>query len=236
MLLAVAVCFGAAPLINRVSEQKVEVVKMAADVPQGRIITENDIKIVEVGAHNLSPKAIKDISHVIGMYAAADLKTDSILLTTKITDEANGAEDVFRALDGSQKAISITIDSFAGGLSGKLRNGDIVSIITTRDNQTIIPPELKYVRVITATSSSGNDVIDMDDESEMPKTVTLLVNEAQATILARSEANGKLHIALVYRGDMNIAAKFLEVQEEFFLEWEDNEKQGEETEYEQESE
>ena len=154
MLLAVGVCFGVAPLINRGLSAKIDVVIMAADVGQGRVITEEDVKIETVGAYGLSPKVITDKSLVIGKFAAADLKADEMLIDSKITDTADGAEDVFRALDGSKQAISITIPNFAGGLSGKLRNGDIVSVIATSESKTAIPAELKYVRVITATSSA----------------------------------------------------------------------------------
>jgi pilus assembly protein CpaB len=222
MLLAVAVAFGAAPLINKAADQKVDVVCIAADIPQGRVITEDNLKIVTVGAYNLSSKAIKDKAHAIGRFAATDLKEDAILLDTKITEDANGAEDIFRTLDGTKQAISITLDGFAGGLSGKLKNGDIVSVITTIENKTAIPAELKYVRVITTTSSSGNDAGDAnkDGETELPSTVTLLVNDIQATILAENEVNGKLHLSLVYRGDSETAEKFLDAQEQVFLQLE----------------
>ena len=215
MILAIAVCFGVAPLINRAASATVDVVCAAADIPHGKQITADDVKIETVGAYNLSPKAIKDKNQIVGKYAACDLKADVILLDTNINTEATGADDVFKSLDGSKQAISISISNFAGGLSGKLRNGDIVSIIVTHEGQTAIPPELKYVRVITATSSKGNDADNAEDNEQL-KTVTLLVNEKQATMLARSEVNGKLHLSLVYRGNAETAATFLEAQEAVF--------------------
>ena len=214
MLLAVAVAFGIAPLLNRAASARVDVVCAAVDITHGRLITEADIKIVSVGAHNLTARAIRDKEIVIGRYAACDIKADAILLDSKITDDANGAEDIFRALDGSKQAISITLDGFAGGLSGKLRNGDIVSVIVSSDGKTSIPAELRYVRVITATSSSGIDADAMD--GELPSTATLLVNEIQATMLARYELGGKLHLTLVYRGGAENAARFLDAQEAVF--------------------
>ena len=109
---------------------------------------------------------------------------------SQISEKGDGTEDVLRSLDGSKQAISITSGSFAGGLSGKLRNGDIVSVLVTgEDYQTIIPPELKYVRVITATSSKGMDAgqVNEDGQEELPSTVTLLVNEVQARLLANRD-------------------------------------------------
>ena len=129
-----------------------------------------------------------------------------------------GTEDILRSLDGTKQAVSITISSFAAGLSGKLQNGDIVSVLATSGDQTTIPPELRYVRVITATSSNGLDAgqTDEDGQAELPSTVTLLVNETQAKILAAQEDSGKMHLALVYRGDASKAQTFLDAQEKVF--------------------
>ena len=195
IILAIAVSFGVAPLISRVSAKKVDVVCMAADLPQGRPISAADIKVITVGGFNLSDKVIRDKAQVVGKFAACDLKADGLLLTSQISEKGDGTEDVLRSLDGSKQAISITIGSFAGGLSGKLRNGDIVSVLVTgEDHQTIIPPELKYVRVITATSSKGMDdgQVNENGQEELPSTVTLLVNEIQARLLANRETNGTL--------------------------------------------
>jgi pilus assembly protein CpaB len=132
------------------------------------------------------------------------------------TNNLIGAEDVYKSLDGSKQAISITLDGFAGGLSGKLMNGDIVSVIVSAEGKTSIPVELRYVRVITTTSSRGNNVGEVDRDGELPSTATLLVNETQATMLAKYELGGKLRLTLVYRGSAETAAQFLDVQEAVF--------------------
>jgi len=48
---------------------------------------------------------------------------------------------------------------------------------------------------------------------ELPTTVTLLVTPEQSRILAELEADGKLHLSLVYRGDAGNAARFIAAQE-----------------------
>jgi len=55
------------------------------------------------------------------------------------------------------------------------------------------------------------------EQFKQATTATLLVNEIQATMLARYEAGGKLHLTLVYRGSTDIAARFLDAQERVFL-------------------
>ena len=125
------------------------------------------------------------------------------------------------SLKGDKVAMSITINSFAGGLSGKLENGDIVSIyVTDKDNHTEVPASLKYVKVITTTTSGGideNDVVENEDGSfELPTTITVLVSVEQAKILANYEESAAMHIALVCRGDDATADRFLKAQDDYF--------------------
>ena len=86
------------------------------------------------------------------------------------------------------------------------------------EKQAISPKEFKYVKVITTTTAKGNDSDnvkpDKDGNYPLPTTVTLLVNTVQAQLLAGYEASGKIHISLVYRGENQIADKFLKAQSE----------------------
>ena len=176
-------------------------------------------------------KALKSKDAVVGKYATADLFKGDIATEKKVTDNANTANDIMATLKGDKVAMSITINSFAGGLSGKLQNGDIVSIyVTDKDNVTEIPPELKYVKVITTTTSGGideNDVIENEDGSfELPTTITVLVSVEQAKILANYEENAAMHVALVYRGDDATADKFLKAQDKYFEKTSEGQKNG----------
>ena len=157
IVLAVALVFGITPLVSRLGAEKIEVVCAAADIPQGRIITDSDLKLVTVGGYGLPDQIIRTKAEVVGKYAACDLMADGLLMDTQVSATGGGTEDVLRSLDGTKQAMSITIGSFAGGLSGKLRNGDIVSVLVSNGDLTTIPSELRYVRVITATSSNGLD-------------------------------------------------------------------------------
>jgi len=220
IVLAVAVTFVVSPLVNKISDQKTEVVRFTADVGHGVKITEDHIELAEISNSALPDKPLKTKDAVIGKYATADLFKGDIATESKVTDNANTANDIMASLKGDKIAMSITINSFAGGLSGKLENGDIVSIyVTDKDNVTEVPAALKYVKVITTTTSGGideNDVIENEDGSfELPTTITVLVTVEQAKILANYEENAVMHVALVYRGDDATADKFLKVQDEY---------------------
>ncbi len=212
---ALIVCFAVAPLVNRLADNRVEVVRIAVDITQGRQITEGEIEVVTIGAYNLPEGVITDKEAVVGKYASVDLKKGDYLFNSKLADTADSADEVFRTLDGTRQAMSITIQSFAGGLSGKLKNGDIVSLIVYANDadEVIIPEALQYMRVITTTTANGFDKDELipneDGTYELPTTLSLLVTPMQSKLLAKYENAGKIHAALVYRGDADKAKEFL---------------------------
>ena len=217
IVLALIVCFGAAPIINRVSDEKTEIVRMRKTVLKGTQLTENDVEVVSVGAFNLYEGVIKDKSEVIGKYVTGDMYKGEYIFKEHITSDIHTANDILGSLNGEKKAISITIGSFALGLSGKLETGDIISVIVydTKEGYAHTPPELRYVRVITSTTSQGIDKADRTDNTQ-PVTVTVLVNQKQAELLAEYEKTASMHFTLEYRGDMATAQRFLNMQEEYF--------------------
>ncbi|MEG0825556.1 MAG: RcpC/CpaB family pilus assembly protein, partial [Oscillospiraceae bacterium] len=181
----------------------------------------------EVGGYGLPENVLRQTETAVGKYAAADLSVGDYILNTKLSDTPAAENAYLYNLDGTKQAMSITIKSFAYGLSGKLQSGDIVSVIAPdykKQGATIIPPELNYVEIISVTASSGYDANQRDagpngaaaqdeDEKELPSTVTLLVSPEQSRVLADLEAEGKLHLSLVYRGAPANTAKFIELQD-----------------------
>ncbi len=225
ILFALVLAFAIAPLVNRFSDSRTDIVRLKRDVTQGHRFTDEDIEIITVGSYNLPPDVVVTTEAVLGMFAACDIKTGDYLLPSKLTDTADTASDVFMTLDGSEVAMSITIPSFAGGLSGKLENGDIVSLIvyanTEGDPVSILPEALTYVRVITSTTAGGLDKDELtqneDGTYELPSTLTLLVDPMQARLLTEYENNGKIHAVLVSRGNEKQAKKLLQEQKEILI-------------------
>ena len=217
IIAAFAVCFGVAPLVNQVKEEQVEIVRMRNTLLKGSCITEDDIEMVTVGAFNLPKEVIRDKTEVLGKYTTGDMYKGEYLLPERLTSDINTATDILGSLEGDKKAISISIGSFALGLSGKLETGDIISVIVydAKEKTTFTPPELSYLRVITSTTSGGIDKADITDSSQ-PVTVTLLVNQKQAELLAQYEKTASMHFTLEYRGDLATAQQYLEIQEQYF--------------------
>ena len=218
ILLALIICFGVTPLFSRSASEKTEIVRVTKDIKEGDEITAEMVQTVEVGAYNLPQNLMTDKKEVVGKYATADLAAGDYILSSKLSAVPAAENAYLYNLDGTKQAISVTIKSFAVGLSGKLESGDIVTVIVADyqgKGETAIPPELQYVEVISVTASSGYDAIsgEVVDEKELPSTVTLLVTTEQAKVLAELEQDSELHLALVYRGTPENAAKFIAAQD-----------------------
>ena len=236
--LALIICFAITPLFNASKSSTMKIVRIKNDLKIGQEITSKDIEVVEVGAYNIPSEVMKKSEDVVGKYASAEMIKGEYVLAVKISDSPASENAYLYGLTGEKRAISITIPSFAGGLSGKLISGDIVSVIAVdykEKGETVVPDELQYVEVIAVTDKKGNDdetvtvKPDGEEETDLPETVTLLVTPEQANILAELEAEGEIHVALVYRGTAENAQKFISAQEKFLEELateKDNEKEN----------
>lgn len=223
IVLSLIICFGLTPLFSRIVSEKVSVMQVTGDIQRGELITSNKVKRVEVGGYNLPASVIKSETNIIGKYAKADLHVGDYILNTKISESPLVNYEYLTGFDGTQRAISVSVKSLAAGLSGKLKAGDIVSVLATDFGdlrETISPEELKYVEVLAVTASNGLDTNEykkdpkrIESDKELPATITLKVSDAQANRLAEMEAKGKIHMVFVFRGERENAVKFLEEQE-----------------------
>ena len=229
IVLAVIVTFVVSPVVNKMSEGKADAVRFTKDILQGAQISDKDIEIAKLTRSSLPQGFFAKKADVVGKFANADLFQGDVATAKKLTTDANNTVNVLNALTGSKVAMSITIKSFANGLSAKLMGGDIISIyVTDKDNKTTVPATLKYVKVITTTTAGGvdeTDVVENEDGTKaLPTTVTVLVTVKQAQQLANFEKNATMHVALVYRGAEKTANKFIARQDKYLKELETEEK------------
>lgn len=216
------ICFAITPLVNAGLSKKVAIVRFNQMVQEGEQITKNMVDVVEVGNHNLLENVVRNLADVEGKYLTATVYAGDYILTDKISEEPSAENKYLYNLNGEKQAMSITINTFAEGLSGKLKSGDIVSVIAPDylgSGETVIPAELKYVEVIAVTAKSGYDANTEEqrteeEEKELPSTVTILVRPEQSRLLARLEAEGEIHLSLVFRGEAEKALEFIKAQDQ----------------------
>lgn len=217
IIVALVICFGLTPMFNDALASTVEVVRVNTGIRQGDQITAKMVTVMEVGGYNLPTDVVCRVEDVVGRYANADLYKGDYILAGKLSETPLLKNGYLAGLDGTNRAMSITIKSFAAGLSGKLERGDIVSLVASNVGslrETLIPAELQYVEIIATTLSDGTDS-DMQEEGDstgLASTITVLATPEQARLLAELEQEGSIHAALAYRGDSEGAGKLLAEQ------------------------
>jgi pilus assembly protein CpaB len=231
IVLSLIICFGLTPLFNQAISEKVSVVRVVENIQKGDLITEKMVEIIEIGGYNLPDAVLRLEENVVGNYALTELHVGDYILNSKISSKPLVNYGYLTDFDGSERAISVSIKSFAAGLSGKLEPEDIVTVMASDFGdmrETVSPVELQYVEVLAVTAGTGldTDEYEIDQEAieqdkELPATVTLKGTYQQAKILAEMEAKGKIHIVFVYRGSKENADKFLDEQELILTESED---------------
>lgn len=87
----------------------------------------------------------------------------------------------------------------------QLQSGGLISSVT-RESQTWIPEELRYLEVCKVSSSDGTDALvngdkNKDEPNRLPVTITFYATGEQALKLAEVEQNGEIHVTFLARGD-----------------------------------
>ena len=223
IVLAAIIAFIAIPAVTSKTSSTCEIVRMTNTVTRGTLITADDIELVEVGGFNLPDSVARKLENVTGTYAAANLYPGDYLLPDKVSSVPLSSDLVLNEIPDGKVAISITTQTLATGLSDKLQDGDIIRLYHYDDENVLEPvtdiPELRFVKVLAVTDSKGLDIDyttppEEDEERQQTATITVLATPEQAMLLTRYENEGLLHVALINRGNAELAEELLARQDE----------------------
>ncbi len=219
LLLASALTFVIAPNISAPCQAEVTAYITTAAIEQGSCITAEDITTMQIPQQYLPAGAVTEKESIIGQYAAVDLSASDYLTSDKLTSDAQDDNETLSALSEGQVAISLSLKSFASGLSAKLQPADIVSFIASapNDTETTMHESVQYVQVLSVTCADGTEYDVENLEQGLPVAITVAATPEQAVVLADLEANASLHIALVSRGDAQRADALLTEQAQINL-------------------
>lgn len=219
LVLAAVIAFFAIPSIASQTNGVTEIVRVTQPIEKGGEITKDAVETVEVGAHNLPDNIARSFEDVIGKYSIADLEVGDYFLSTKVSYTPLTSDIQLNSIPSGKVAISVTVKTLASGLSDKLQSGDIIRFYHFLD-EAIEVPELQFVKVISVTDSKGLNVDntklpdpESDEEKPQTATVTVLATPAQAQLLTGYENDGALHVALVSRGNEQLAEELLTQQD-----------------------
>lgn len=231
IIAALLFSFVALPALQGGSQSTyISVVRMKQPVEAGTQLTAEMLETVSV-PEKLVAGGIRDNSSAVGRYAAANLYAGDYLTAEKLSATL-AEQDSFPAGETKEKTVvSITLPSLASGVSGRLKPGDIVTVMAipkgsvnqslgvepgetpeTTASDAYVCPELKYIEVCMITANDGADaVVNAHPGEEMkntlPVTVSFYASEEQALKLAELEQQSTIHLAFVARGEA--ASKYL---------------------------
>ena len=204
-------------VVGRINEQVAVIRVKDKEIKAGDKITKENTEKVTIGKYNLPASVLLKEEEIIGQYAVSRLYAGDLFTSEKVTASPVSGDEYLSGLPAGKMAVSVTLSSFAGGLSGKLEKNDIVRIVAVGETA-YVPESLQYVLALALTNGEGTDKEDIDGKAEakdrIPKTITLLVDEQQARELAYLEEKEKIHVALVFRGEKALREEFLGKQEE----------------------
>ena len=217
IIVAAAVSFVLLPRFYENKDATVMVLRAVEDIPAGTRIEDEHLVQAEVGKLGLPEDVINDKSQIVGKIAQTDIFKGDYFSPKKL-GEYLADEKLDHIAKNNQRLITISVPSIAAGLSSNLQSGDIVTVavfITKASDgqsaspQVILYPELKGLEVYSvenARTQSTAQVREQQAEGQsssgdpVPKAVTLVATEAQATKLIEAEYTGKLHLIFEKRG------------------------------------
>lgn len=210
------------PQYARMTNEHIKVIRVSRTIAAGECMTDDMLKVVEVGKYNLPGNIIKTKKEIVGKYAALELIPSDNLSPEKFTNRSGLADSFLYNMDG-ETAVSISVKSLAAGLSGKLLPGDVVSVLAYEkpdDSQgkgyVREYPDLEFVEVGAISNNKAQDTGELKAKKEedktyqdtiIPSTITLKVTKEQAKQLVEIENTAAVH--LVFRGRGDNARKLL---------------------------
>lgn len=154
------------------------------------------------------------------MYASCDIYPNDVITSSKASDAYPYSDMEIRTLDNNHYAVTANVSSLAAGVAGKVRSGDVLTLLIYSDNDVFIDSYLNYVRVISVSNSEAADINDSteSDRSRIPAVITFEATLEQAMYIAKYNNNNGIHYALAARADTDKAAQLLSIQEKMLTE------------------
>lgn len=216
--LAATIIFVALPYMQSKVTATTTAVVFTETVFPGDMIDSSKVKEVDAATFNLPVGTVSSKDDVIGLYVTTSAITGDFVTYSRLSSIHPGDDPVLTNLAPDQLAVSISLPSMEQSLSSKLRAGDIIRLFSIGNENDITyaksPAELQYVEVIAVSDSAGNTVSTYSETTI--DTITLAVNQTQASVLIALEHTQTMHAALVSRGDAQTKQAALTAQASYF--------------------
>ncbi|KAB7613475.1 Flp pilus assembly protein CpaB [Amylibacter sp. SFDW26] len=177
----------------------IDVYVAAENLSYGKVLTKEDVKIIEWPANSIPETAFSKAEDLFGLDGETDFRTvvravdaGEILLSTKVTGLGEDAS-VASSLSDGMRAFTLRVD-VASGVSGFLRPGDKIDIYWTGrvGESTVTRLIMDEIALIAIDQSASSQT----QAPTVAKTVTVAVSPHTVAALAQAQSTGNLLLSL----------------------------------------
>ena len=202
-ILAVILLFVCVPISKKMFYPKSTAVCTVESIKKGEQITEKHIEERLIGKWNLSEKIIISSLDVIGRYAAVDIVSGDILLSSKLSHLPLDGDLPKDILPAGNTSMLITIKMIEGSEHPVPETGDIVKLSRFKDKLLDVP-ELQFVRILSVLSVEQETI-----------EVIISINGEQEKYI-KKHYDELLYSSVIVRSNEELAEKLLAEQNAFW--------------------
>lgn len=183
-----------------------QIVRFKRQLSANTKIEKDMVELYTVSGNEIS--GIDDIDKVVGKYTKSVIYSGDFATNEKLANVVNDLN--FSEISDGYVGVSISVETLAAGVSGKLNKGDVVKVYGFDDEtkEVIDDPLLGAVEVLTITNRKAVDTdaesaaaLSTGTEDVVPETITLKATMEQAKKLIEIENKGKVHVVFEARGE-----------------------------------
>lgn len=209
-------------------QSKVKIVFTKASIPEGTVIKENMLELLEVDMGIVPKSAIRNVEEIIGKEAGTNMEEKEMVLTGKL--RAQGESDEIKVINEGNRLFSVKFES--DQVNGwQISAGQYVDIIFIPDDNMSLQTDngeevdslikggagyiknidglefskscpgiqiLKNIRVAAIINEKG-ELLKGNDISGAPRIISFEVSERQDHFLAWAKSHGRLEVSLIQK-------------------------------------
>jgi pilus assembly protein CpaB len=128
--LGLAVSLVAIPkLVRETIPDQITAVRLKSDLKAGEKVSTDMIELISASKNTLPNDAFSSVEDAAGQYTASMLYAGDFLSPAKLISSSDHQDYLKAATDKGMRLVSITLPSLSAGVSGKIRSGDVISIM-----------------------------------------------------------------------------------------------------------
>jgi pilus assembly protein CpaB len=174
--------------------ETVPVVLASQDLPLGRVLEDEDLRVVEWPGGALPEGFAGSKEELVGQSLIADVRTNEAILASKLAH--SGLRGIIPLIQPGMRALSIRVDQVVGvaGFVTPQTRVDVILIMTPSGSE---DPVSKVILQNVQALAAGEEIRETEDGRPVTvPVVTVLVTPEEAEKLALASHQGELRLAL----------------------------------------